>query len=309
MNNLTQYLLKRQKRVLLNAFIVLFAGVSFQACDNNDNNSRGDLVEVAQSNNDFSSLVSALQQVGLDQPLKGTGPFTVFAPTNDAFNNLPDGLLESLSDEQLTEILSYHVLASRIASGDLQAEQAVDALDGGQVFVTVTNGNVWVNDIAQVKSANIEASNGIIHGIDQVLLPDSYQNVVSIISKRYMLQTLEDAVAQADLASTLRQDTQDGYTVFAPINGAFEGIDLSSLSQQQLQDILTYHVLPSKVLSSGITSGTVTTVNGATLEISVGGDGTVSLTDQAGNTYEVTEADLEGTNGVVHIINGVLMPS
>ncbi|MGD8427634.1 MAG: fasciclin domain-containing protein, partial [Balneolaceae bacterium] len=138
---------------------------------------------------------------------------------------------------------------------------------------------------------------------------DSYQDVVGIVAKRYLLQTLEDAVVQAGLGGTLQQSTQDGYTVFAPVNSAFDGIDLSTLSQEQLQGILTYHVLPAKVLSSDISSGTVTTVNGATLEISVGGDGSVSLTDQAGNTYQVTTADLEGTNGVVHIIDGVLMPA
>jgi len=310
MNSLTKYSFKKQKRVLLSVFLILSAFLGLQACkDNNNNDNQGDIVEVAQADGNFSSLVSTLQQTGVDTALKATGPFTVFAPTDEAFSNLPEGLLDSLSNEQLIEILKYHVVSSEIASSDLQAEQTVDALAGGQLFITSANGNVLVNGQAQVETADISASNGVIHAVNQVLLPDAFQDVVAIISKRYMLQTLEDAVVQASLVNTLQQDTQDGYTVFAPLNTAFDGIDLSSLSQQQLQDILTYHVLPSKILSADITSGTVTTVNGATIEINVAGDGTVSLTDQAGNTYQVTQADLEGTNGVVHIINGVLMPS
>ena len=310
MNSLTKYSFKKQKRVLLSVFLILSAFLGLQACkDNNNNDNQGDIVEVAQADGNFSSLVSTLQQTGVDTALKATGPFTVFAPTDEAFSNLPEGLLDSLSNEQLIEILKYHVVSSEIASSDLQAEQTVDALAGGQLFITSANGNVLVNGQAQVETADISASNGVIHAVNQVLLPDAFQDVVAIISKRYMLQTLEDAVVQANLVNTLQQDTQDGYTVFAPLNTAFDGIDLSSLSQQQLQDILTYHVLPSKILSADITSGTVTTVNGATIEINVAGDGTVSLTDQAGNTYQVTQADLEGTNGVVHIINGVLMPS
>ncbi|MDZ7682904.1 MAG: fasciclin domain-containing protein [Fodinibius sp.] len=129
------------------------------------------------------------------------------------------------------------------------------------------------------------------------------------MSKRYGLQSLEDAVVQAELVSTLQQDTQDGYTVFAPTNAAFEGVDLSGLSQQELQDILTYHVLPTEVLSGDISAGSFETVNGATVEISVSDDGTVTLTDQAGNTATVITVDLDGTNGVVHIIDSVLSPT
>src|SRR5699024_5239919 len=135
-------------------------------------------------------------------------------------------------------------------------------------------------------------------------------DVVGIAQKRYTLETLVSAVATAGLVETLQMETEDGYTVFAPTDDAFAALSegtLESLSQEQLQGILTYHVLPTKVLAGEITAGTVTTVNGATLEISVA-DGTVTLTDQTGNTVTVTQTDLEGTNGVVHLIDGVLMP-
>ena len=315
MYHISHLSLQKISRFLLQGFIVIFALVMFQACDDDDDgptnsNQPGNIAEVAQSNDDFSELVSALDEAGLVSTLEGDGPFTVFAPTNDAFANLPDGLLGSLSTEQLTEILSYHVISgSEIASGDLQAEQTVEAVAGGDLFVTVADGEVSVNDNATVTSADIEASNGVIHAIDQVLLPDSYQNIVQLVTKRYTLQSLEDAVVQAELVSTLEQDTQDGYTVFAPSNAAFEGVDLSGLSQSELQDILTYHVLPNTVLSGDLqASQVVETVNGQDLLIEAA-DGTVTLTDNSGQTYQVTQADIEGTNGVVHVIDGVLNPN
>ena len=268
-------------------------------------NPNPNIVDVAADAGNFSTLVSALQQVGLDTTLQTAGPFTVFAPNDNAFSGVD---VSQFTDEQLKEILSYHVIPSNILSSDLQPEQAVDAVAGGQLFVTA-DGDVVVNDAATVVTPDIGASNGTIHEVDGVLLPDAYQDVVGIVSKRYMLQSLEDAVVQADLVSTLQQDTQDGYTVFAPSNSAFEGVDLSGLSQQELQDILTYHVLPQEVLSGDITEGSVETVNGATIDIAIDGDGNVTLTDQAGNTSTVTTVDLQGTNGVVHIIDGVLSPT
>lgn len=295
-------------------FLTLLSVLTIQACGDDDDgpttpDGPGNIVEVAQSNDDFSELVSAITDAGLASTLEGDGPFTVFAPTNAAFAALPDGLLSSLSNEQLTEILSYHVVAgAAVASGDLEAEQSVEAVAGGDLFITAAEGNVSVNDKASVVSADVEASNGVIHAIDQVVLPDAYLDLAGIVIKRYDLQTVEDAVVQAGIASTLQGDGP--FTVFAPNNASFEGLDLSGLSQEQLQDILTYHVLPNKVLSGDLSSSqTVTTVNGAELTIEVSGEGGVLLTDQQGNVYQVTEADLEGTNGVVHIIDGVLMPS
>ncbi len=302
----------RKLRAFTLAMFALLAGtVILAGCSSDDtpfSQEPGNIVEVAEADGNFTTLLSAAADANLAGTLQSDGPFTVFAPTDDAFQNLPDGLLESLSQQQLAEILSYHVVQAEVPSSSLQAEQAVETVAGGDIFVTVANGSVTVNDNANVISADIEASNGIIHAIDQVLLPDAYLDVVGIVTKRYNLQTLEDAVVSAGLASTLGQDTEDGYTVFAPANAAFEGLDLSGLTTEQLQGVLTYHVLPATVLSGDLSaSQTVTTVNGETLLIEVSG-GAVTLTDQQGNTYQVTEANIEGSNGVVHIIDGVLMP-
>lgn len=314
MNTISHNPSNKLKFLLINGFICLLSVVMIQACNDDDDNptsppdETGNIAEVTSNNDNFSDLVSALSDAGLVSTLEGDGPFTVFAPTNEAFANLSVDL-STLSNDQLTEILSYHVVSDNITSGDLGPEQAPASLTGEAIFVTSANGNVTVNDNGMVVDADIEASNGVIHGIDQVLLPNAFVNVVGIVSKNYNLQALEDAVVQAELVGTLQQDTQDGYTVFAPSNNAFEGVDLSGLSQQELQDILTYHVLPTEVISGDISAGTVETVNGATLEIAIDGDGNVTLTDQAGNASTVTTVDLQGTNGVVHIIDGVLSPT
>ncbi|WP_441000056.1 fasciclin domain-containing protein [Fodinibius sp. SL11] len=311
MKTTTHNPLLKLRTFLFNSFIAVLLVFTLQACGNDDDgptnppNETGNIVEVAQSNDNFSTLVSALSDAGLVSALEGTGPFTVFAPTNDAFTNVD---LSGLTEEQLAEILQYHVVSGNIASGDLNPPQSAEALAGGDLFITSVDGNVTINDNATVVNADIEASNGVIHAVDQVLLPDGYLDVVGLVAKRYNLQSLEDAVVGAGLASTL-QDDQASYTVFAPSNAAFSEVDLSGLSEQEIQDILTYHVLDSEVLSGDLQPAQVVeTVNGTELTIEAA-DGTVTLTDNSGQMYEVTEADIQGTNGVVHIIDGVLNPA
>lgn len=311
--NTTTYnsLSKKLRTVLLNGLVLMLTLFMLQACDDDDDdngptnppNETGNIVEVAQSDDDFSDLVSALSDAGLVATLEGDGPFTVFAPTNDAFADL-DVDLSTLTEDQLVEVLTYHVLDAEVASGDLDSAQTVATVSGGEIFITVEGSDVRVNDRAMVTSADIEASNGTIHAIDQVLLPDGYTDIVAVIAKRYDLQSLETAVVDAGLAGTLQGDGP--FTVFAPTNEAFKNADLSGYN---VEDVLTYHVLGQEVLSGDIQSGTVTTVNGAELEITVNNDNSVSLTDQAGNTFNVITVDLQGTNGVVHIIDGVLLPS
>lgn len=306
--------IKALRDLLLRGFIFALVLVTIQACGSDDDpvtppeEEPGNIVEVAQSDDDFSSLVDALSDAELGDDLEADGPFTVFAPTNEAFSNLPDGLLDDLTNEQLIQILTYHVLDSEVASGDLDSQQAVEALAAEDLFITA-DGEVVVNDLATVVEADIEASNGIIHAVDEVLLPDAFLDVVGIVAKRYNLQAAEDAAGLAGLVETLKEETENGYTVFAPTNAAFEdAADPSELSQEELQGILSYHVLPNEVLSGDLDEAqTVTTLNDEELVIEAV-DGTVTLTDQAGQTYEVVEADLQGTNGVVHIIDGVLDP-
>lgn len=135
--------------------------------------SMASIVDLAVADGRFTTLVGALQATGLVDALQGEGPFTVFAPTDDAFAALPAGTLEGLSTEQLTDILLYHVVSGKVMAADAIAldGQSVDTLlNGKQISITVEDGMVKIND-ATVVIADIEASNGVIHVINAVLLP------------------------------------------------------------------------------------------------------------------------------------------
>jgi transforming growth factor-beta-induced protein len=263
----------------------------------------GTVVDNAIKRFDFNTLVNAVVDAGLADALQAEGPFTVFAPTDDAFDALPDGLLASLSTEDLQEILLYHVIGADIKSGDLEMQQSPSALSEEALYITA-NGDVVVNGRSTVVSADVDASNGTIHAVDQVLLPNRFVNVVQIAQKNFDLTTLVNLVVDAELAGTLSGDGP--FTIFAPVNSAFDEISdtLEGLSGEEVADVLTYHVVPDLIKSSDIPSGTteIATVNGAEITV-VNEDGTVTV-----NGSNVITVDLAGTNGVIHLIDAVLLP-
>lgn len=134
----------------------------------------GTIVDIAVGNPDFSTLVAAVTAAGLVETLSGEGPFTVFAPTNDAFAALPAGLVDKLllpeNKDVLTQILTYHVVSGKVMSTDVAAGE-VPSVEGSPITVTVDGGTVMLNDSATVTAVDIEASNGVIHVIDAVILP------------------------------------------------------------------------------------------------------------------------------------------
>jgi transforming growth factor-beta-induced protein len=263
----------------------------------------GTIVDNAVKRYDFSTLVGAVTDAGLADALMGEGPYTVFAPTNEAFSNLPDGLLESLTMEQLTEILLYHVIEGDITSGDLDAQQTVGTLSGESVYITA-NGGVSVNGSSNVVAADVDASNGTIHAIDEVLIPNSFLNIVEIAQKNYDLTTLVDLVIAADLAGTLSGNGP--FTVFAPVNAAFDDISeaLQGLTEDQVAQTLTYHVIADRIESGDIPAGEtmIETVNGQSVTIN---NSNGSVTVDGANVITV---DLGGTNGVIHLIDAVILP-
>jgi uncharacterized surface protein with fasciclin (FAS1) repeats len=135
-----------------------------------------DIVETAQGAGDFTTLVTALQAAGLDETLQGEGPFTVFAPNDAAFNKVPKDTLDGLLADptgSLTDVLTYHVVAGKVMSGDLSDGMTAETVNGAEITITIEeDGTVMVND-AKVVTADIECSNGVIHVIDTVLLPPS----------------------------------------------------------------------------------------------------------------------------------------
>ena len=259
-----------------------------------------DIPRTAQCTGIHDTLVTAVIQGGLLETLQGEGPFTVFAPTDQAFTDA--GIdLSAVSQSDLADILTYHVVSGAVPASAVTECMSADTVNGNPLSFTVNDG-VMVNG-ANVTLADVNTSNGVIHVIDKVLLPTATPNDIPRTAQCTGIHnTLVTAVIQAGLLETLQGEGQ--FTVFAPTDQAFTdaGIDLSTLNQSQLSDILLYHVLGSSVQSSAITDGLeITMVNGdnATFSTTSG----VMI-----NGANVTLADVATSNGMIHVIDKVLMP-
>ena len=306
------------KTVHNSIFIAIIAVISFfgfNACKKTDDNndSTKSIVEIVTTTPKFSTLAAALTKAGLVNTINQSTALTVFAPTNDAFNALFTQLkvtgLNDLSAETLKPILLYHVLGSKVTSSQI-ASGYVNTLSPGLgaknlVILLSTQGGVKINKSTAVTQADIMATNGVIHVIDKVLLPN---NVVDIASNNDNFSTLVAALVKADLVNTL--SGSGSFTIFAPTNDAFQALftalkvtGINDLTKEQLTPILLYHVVAGNILSSNLSSGNVTTLNPATISIMVG---TAAVT--INSTTTVTAVDVQGTNGVIHVINKVLLP-
>ena len=269
--------------------------------------------ETAQSTGVHTSLVAALSHAGLVETLQGDGPFTVFAPTDEAF--AAAGIDLSAFDtaeenETLSDILLYHVLSGAVPSSDVTDGLTVAMVNGDNASFTVTADGVTIEG-ANVTTADVETTNGVIHVIDKVLMPPADPVVVpdipSIAASTGVHDALVAALTKADLVATLQGEGP--FTVFAPTDQAFTdaGIDLDAFTTEEeiavLADILLYHVLSGAVPSSDVTDGlTVAMVNGDNASFTVTADG---VTIEGAS---VTTADVTASNGVIHVIDKVLMP-
>ena len=268
-----------------------------------------DIPTTAQTTGIHTSLVAAVIQADLLPTLQGTGPFTVFAPTDQAFTDAGIDLaaLDNPTGKQtLSDILLYHVVSAEVQSSDVTDCMSADAANGQPLSFTVGS-TVMVND-ANVTSTDVVASNGLIHVIDKVLTPsDTPNNIPRTAQCTGIHNSLVAGVIQAELLETL-QGTGP-FTVFAPTDQAFidAGIDLASLNTPEgkatLSDILLYHVVSGEVPSSAVTEClAATAVNGQSLSFTVG-DGVMV------NDANVTLADVNTSNGVIHVIDKVLTPT
>jgi uncharacterized surface protein with fasciclin (FAS1) repeats/predicted lipoprotein with Yx(FWY)xxD motif len=272
------------------------------------------VVDIIVGSEVHTTLATAVTEANLVGALSGEGPFTVFAPTNEAFAALPEGTLEALladAEGALTDILLYHVVSGRALSTDLSDGQTLTTLLGEDLTVSITEAGVFING-AEVTIANLEAENGVVHVINAVLVPATEEplpaTVVDIIVGSEVHTTLATAVTEANLVGAL--SGEGPFTVFAPTNAAFAALPEGTLealladAEGALTDILLYHVVSGRALSTDLSDGqTLTTLLGEAL--------TVSITE-AGvfiNGAEVTIANLEAENGVVHVINAVLVPA
>ncbi|MBS3802101.1 MAG: fasciclin domain-containing protein [Candidatus Thermoplasmatota archaeon] len=267
------------------------------------------IVETAIASDDFNTLVEALTTADLVTTLKDeTEEFTVFAPTDAAFDKLDESFLTDLLEneiDQLIDILTYHVLSGRVMAEDITGDIRVETIQGKYIDITIDGSTVYIND-AMVTTTDIECSNGVIHVIDTVLVPKD--NIVETAIANDNFDTLVSAVVAAGLDTTL-SDESTQFTVFAPTDAAFAELDseyLNNLVQNDtanLTKILTYHVLSGEVLSTDLSDGmTAETVQGSEITVTIE-DGNVYV-DEA----MVTVADVECSNGIIHIINKVITP-
>lgn len=302
------------------AILAIAATTLFASCSKDDDtvappaDMPKDIVEVAVSDARFSILVEAVTKANLVSALQGDGPFTVFAPTNDAFNALFAQLgvsgIADLDAATLTPILLNHVVAGSVKSSDISTGYvtSLNATDPAQagVQVYVEKGSDVKVDGSKVIIADVMASNGVIHAIDKVILP---ANVVNHAINNPNFSILVQAVVKAGLVEAL--SGTGPFTVFAPTNAAFNALfsalgvsGIDALTAGQLTPILLYHVVPGNVRSSQVSSGSVPTLkDGSNLNVTVSNMGV-----NINGSVNVIATDVQGANGVIHVIDAVLVP-
>jgi len=268
-----------------------------------------DIVDIAVEDGRFTTLVAAVEAAGLVDALKGEGPYTVFAPTDDAFAALPEGTVEALlADIPALTILLYHVIEGKVMAADVVELNNAMTLQGQYVDIAVEDGNVMV-DNAQVIITDIEASNGVIHVIDTVILPET-RDIVDIAVEDGRFTTLVTAVQAANLVDTLK--SEGPFTVFAPTDDAFAALPVGTVEGlladiPALTNVLLYHVVPGKVMAADVLGldgqSAETALKGQSISITVDGDSVV-LNDNV----NVIITDIEASNGVIHVIDAVLLP-
>ena len=271
-----------------------------------------DIVDTAVADGRFGTLVAAVQAAGLVDALKGEGPLTVFAPTDDAFAMLPEGTVESLLKpenlEQLKSILLYHVVSGKLMASDVTSMTAAESLEGSEIAFKVDMGNAYANE-AKIIITDIETSNGVIHVIDSVLLPPAkLSDIVDTAVADGRFKTLAAALGAAGLVETLKGEGP--FTVFAPTDDAFAKLPAGTVETllkpenlEQLKSILLYHVVSGKVLADQVvTLESADTVLGKPVTIKVM-DGKVYVNDS-----QVVLTDVLASNGVIHVIDSVLLP-
>ncbi len=268
------------------------------------------IVETAAAAGSFETLLAAAKAAGLAEALSGEGPFTVFAPTDEAFAALPEGTVETLLKPEnldtLRSILLYHVV-----EGDVRAAQVVDldaagTLNGQRVGISVYGDGVKVDD-ANVIQADVLTTNGTIHVIDRVIMP-STSDIIDTAVEAGSFSTLATAIKTAGLVEALQGEGP--FTVFAPTDEAFAALPegtvaslLEPANREKLTSILTYHVVQGRIYADqAIEAGKAKTLQGDKVKITTDDDGVMI------NNARVISADIDTTNGVIHAIDSVLLP-
>jgi len=319
------------KSFLLNLFSALLvcSALVLTSCDNDDDdNTSQTITELANSTPQLSTLAAALEQTNLDATLSQGGSLTVFAPSNQAFQNfLTDNNLASLDDvpdDLLTSVLLYHVLGGEIAADDILQPSYISsgsptsfgANINGTLFIS-NPGTVNINGVSNVTNEDINASNGIVHIVDEVI---PLSTVVTFPLADSTFSSLVAALTRPDLTTDFVSVlTGDGpFTVFAPTNQAFEDLlnsnpdwnNLDDIPAAVLEKVLLYHVTDAgNVRGEDLVNGqTVSTLApGETFTINLTG-ATPAIDDASGGTSNIIFTNVQAFNGVVHVVDRVLLP-
>lgn len=268
------------------------------------------IVDVASGSLDFETLEAALIAADLVDTLNGPGPFTVFAPTDSAFDALPAGLLDSLllpeNKDQLTNVLTYHVLAGAVDAQTAVTLPYAQALNGQRIPFFFDSSVGFFVDGALVTATDIQCSNGVIHIIDAVMIP-ALTDIVTTAEDAGNFTTLDVALRATRLREPLM--TTGPYTVFAPADSAFANLPAGAIQalldepgRATLSGILTFHVVPGRIYSDQLESATLTTLQGQTLRFRDNG------THIGVEGAKIVAHDIETTNGVIHVIDKVMQP-
>lgn len=271
------------------------------------------IVDTAVAAGSFKTLAAALGAAGLVDTLKGPGPFTVFAPTDDAFAKLPAGTVDTLLKPEnkaaLTDILTYHVVSGNVKAADVVKLKYAESLQGGDLKIKVSGSDVFINDTIKVTKTDIVCTNGVIHVLDAVLASPP-KNAIDTAKAAGSFTTLLAAVDAAGLTETLKG--KGPFTIFAPTDAAFQKLPAGTVTnlllpenKAQLESILKYHVVSGKVRSDKVVtltkSPTLLPMEEVTIKVDAG---SVFLN----NDVKVSAVDVDASNGVIHVIDSVLLP-
>jgi len=268
-----------------------------------------DIIDTAIAAGSFEILATALTEADLIGALKGKGPFTVFAPTDEAFAKLPKGTVESLlkpeNRDQLINILTYHVIPGELDSGEVLGSKSLDMFNGRRVSIDAKEGRIGS---AKIIKTDIECSNGVIHVIDEVILPKS-DTILETASFAGAFTTLAAAIEATGLVDAL--NGEGPFTVFAPTDEAFAKLPAGTVENllkpenlDTLRSILLYHVVEGRVYSDqAIEAKNAETLQGSSLKITKTKRGVMI------NNATVNAADVDASNGVIHVIDTVIIPS
>jgi len=308
-------------RTLYALALVIGTTLTFISCDDNEPMplTPENLVEIAAASPNFEILVSAIQEAELEDDLSVGGPFTVFAPIDEGFeafltaNNLTAG--ELLANPDLENILTYHVISGEINSFDVEPG-SLTALNESQFYVSEDpSGDLWINGKAKIISTDIGATNGVIHALDQVIIPPSESIVEIAVANSTAAEPeftqLLAALNRAGLVENFSGDAMDNLTVFAPTDAAFEDLyqtlgvnGIDDIPLDLLTDVLQYHVVPSRAFSQDLRqdASLPTLLESETLTVDLAN---LQINDSA---LIPSALNIHAVNGVIHAIDQVLLP-